>query len=60
MSGRHPDTRIGPDPALAEVDVDARNDLDAFAKCPRHLSVVKCSVNFGASSKVLSSKRLVL
>jgi len=35
-----------------EVDVDARNDLDAFAEYLRHLSVVECFISFGASSGV--------
>ena len=35
-----------------EVDVGARKDLDAFAECLRHLSVVECFISFGASSGV--------
>ena len=34
-----PDTRIGTDPALTEVDVNARDDLDALTECPRHQSI---------------------
>ena len=36
----------------AEVDVGARKDLDAFAECLRHLSVVECFISLGASSGV--------
>ena len=36
----------------AEVDVGARKDLDAFAECLRHLSMVECFISFGASSGV--------
>ena len=35
-----------------EVDVGARKDLDGFAECLRHLSVVECFISFGASSGV--------
>ena len=34
-----PDTCIGTDPALAEIDVNARDDLDALTECPRHQSI---------------------